>query len=110
MTESNNGGRGPFGPDDMDWFTREASDGLRRMVGQFVESQLRERPAPPRPTRPEPTTPVEAPTDGVWAVVVDREQPRVETVYATELDALRANRDNVDPNRTVRFLPFGKPV
>ena len=103
MTESNN--RGPFGPDEMEWFTREATDGLRRMVGQFVENQLRERPT--RPAPPEPSTSVETPSDGVWAIVIDG---RVETVYATELDALRANKDNVDPTRTVRFLPFGEPV
>jgi hypothetical protein len=32
---------------------------------------------------------------------------RVEEVYATELDALRANKDNLDPKRKVRFLPYG---
>ncbi len=35
---------------------------------------------------------------------------RVEQVYATELDALRANKDNVDPRRKVRFLPYGIAV
>jgi hypothetical protein len=35
---------------------------------------------------------------------------RVEQVYATELDALRANKDNVDPRRRVRFLPYGIAV
>lgn len=35
---------------------------------------------------------------------------RVEQVYATELDALRANKDNTDPKRKVRFLPYGIAV
>jgi hypothetical protein len=32
---------------------------------------------------------------------------RVEEVYATELDALRANQGNTDAGRKVRFLPYG---
>ena len=35
---------------------------------------------------------------------------RVEQVFATELDALRANKHNTDSNRSVRFLPYGIPV
>jgi len=35
---------------------------------------------------------------------------RVEQVYATELDALRANKHNTESNRRVRFLPYGMPV
>ena len=35
---------------------------------------------------------------------------RVEQVYASELDALRANKTNVDPKRKVRFLPYGIAV
>ena len=34
----------------------------------------------------------------------------VEEVYATELDALRANKNNTDPTRRVRFLPYGIAV
>lgn len=105
------GGRGKAGPDDMDWFTREASDGLRRMVGQFVESQLRDKPIRDRePVRPAPSAPVDVANDGVWAVVVSDGTVRVDRVFATELAALRANKDNVDPRRTVRFLPFGEPI
>jgi hypothetical protein len=50
--------------------------------------------------------------DGVWAIyTVDGDGgARVEEVYATELDALRANRTNVDPKRKVRFLPYGIAV
>ncbi|MGO3327243.1 hypothetical protein [Gordonia sp. (in: high G+C Gram-positive bacteria)] len=105
------GGRGRSGPDDMDWFTREASDGLRRVVGQFVESQLRDKPIRDRgPAREEPVAPVDVAIDGVWAVVVDDGTVRVDRVFANELDALRANKDNVDPQRTVRFLPFGAAI
>ena len=35
---------------------------------------------------------------------------QVEQVYATELDALRANKHNTDGNRRVRFLPYGIAV
>ena len=35
---------------------------------------------------------------------------RVEEVYATELDALRANKNNTDATRKVRFLPYGIAV
>jgi hypothetical protein len=35
---------------------------------------------------------------------------RVEQVFATELEALRANKHNTDSNRKVRFLPYGIPV
>lgn len=50
--------------------------------------------------------------DGVWAIyTVDADGgARVEQVYATELDALRANKDNTDPKRKVRFLPYGIAV
>jgi hypothetical protein len=50
--------------------------------------------------------------DGVWAVYsVDSDgSASVDQVFATELDALRAHRDNVDPNRKVRFLPYGVSV
>jgi len=50
--------------------------------------------------------------DGVWAIyTVDSDGgARVEEVYATELDALRANKNNTDPDRKVRFLPYGIAV
>ena len=34
----------------------------------------------------------------------------VEQVHPTELDALRANQDNTDNRRKVRFLPYGIAV
>lgn len=35
---------------------------------------------------------------------------RIEEVYPSELDALRANKNNTDPARRVRFLPYGIAV
>ena len=48
----------------------------------------------------------------MWAIyTVDADGgAQVEQVYATELDALRANKNNVDPKRKVRFLPYGIAV
>jgi hypothetical protein len=45
----------------------------------------------------------------VWAIYIadDEGKAHVEQVYKTELDALRANKLNTDPNRNVRFLPYG---
>jgi hypothetical protein len=99
---------------------REGSEGLREVferIGKFVGApgartgwsaffeDLSGRP------RPAPETAGEA-GDGVWAIyTVDAHGgAHVEQVYATELDALRANRDNVDPKRKVRFLPYGITV
>jgi hypothetical protein len=61
--------------------------------------------------RPEPETTGEA-GDGVWAIytVDDDGGARVEQVYANELDALRANKNNTDAQRKVRFLPYGIAV
>ena len=106
-----------FDPDDLDRVIREGSEGLRdafERIGRFfsapgagtgwsaVFEDLSRRP------RPAPETAGEA-GDGVWAIyTVDGDGgARVEQVYATELDALRANKDNVDPTRKVRFLPYG---
>ena len=106
-----------FDPEDFDRVIREGSEGLRDLferIGNFVAApggragwssifeDLSRRP------RSGPETTGEA-GDGVWAIyTVDGDGgARVEEVYATELDALRANRDNVDPKRKVRFLPYG---
>lgn len=50
--------------------------------------------------------------DGVWAVyIVDaRGGAQVEQIFASELDALRANKHNTESNRKVRFLPYGIAV
>jgi hypothetical protein len=109
-----------FDPDEFDRLIREGSEGLRDVferVGRFVGpgaaaagwssifEDLTRRP------RPQPETAGEA-GDGVWAIyTVDAEGgAHVEQVYATELDALRANKTNVDPKRKVRFLPYGIAV
>ncbi len=107
-----------FDPDEFDRVIREGSEGLREVferIGRFVGApggrggwssifeDTRQRPAP--------ETAGEA-GEGVWAIytVDDDGAARVEQVYATELDALRANKNNVDPRRKVRFLPYGIAV
>jgi len=109
-----------FDPEELDRMIREGSEGLREMlerVGRFVGApggrtawsnifdDLSRRP------RSTPETAGEA-GDGVWAIyTVDADGgARVEQVYASELDALRANQGNVDPKRRVRFLPYGIAV
>jgi hypothetical protein len=112
---------GPFGfdPEDFDRVIREAGEGLRDAFGKlfdatgeragwsvlFDEFARRSRP------RSEPETTGEA-GDGVWAIyTVDADGgAHVEQVYATELDALRANKHNTDSSRKVRFLPYGIAV
>lgn len=115
------GDYGPFGfdPDEFDRVIGR-SEGLRdafERIGRFLSSSgagtgwsaifedLSRR------SRPAPETAGEA-GDGVWAIyTVDADGgARVEQVYATELDALRANKDNTDPKRKVRFLPYGIAV
>lgn len=116
------GDYGPFGfdPDEFDRVIREGSEGLRdafERIGRFLSSSgagtgwsaIFEDLS--RGSRPAPETAGEA-GDGVWAIyTVDADGgARVEQVYATELDALRANKDNTDPKRKVRFLPYGIAV
>ncbi|MGV9713598.1 hypothetical protein ACWDTI_23385 [Gordonia sp. NPDC003424] len=114
MADNNN----PFGmdPEDFDRFAREASEGLKDMVGKFFAGQPGQNAFTTmfdtgRRPRPEPPTTGETGA-GVWAVFVVGEHggARVEQVYATELDALRANKHNTDPKRKVRFLPYGIAV
>jgi hypothetical protein len=109
-----------FDPDEFDRVIREGSEGLRDVferISKFVAGpgprtgwsaifeDLSRRP------RSGPETAGEA-GDGVWAIyTVDGDGgARVEQVYATELDALRANKNNLDPKRKVRFLPYGIAV
>jgi hypothetical protein len=110
---------GPFGfnPEDFDRVAREAGEGLRDAFGRLFTNSPQGagfgmlfdqfvRPTP-RP-RPQPETAGEA-GDGVWAIYMSDGDGKahVEQVYKTELDALRANKLNTDPNRNVRFLPYG---
>ncbi|MGK2881535.1 MAG: hypothetical protein ACSLE6_12330 [Mycobacterium sp.] len=111
---------GPFGfdPDDLDRLVREAGEGLRSALGQVFE-QGGARPGwnmffdefGGRRARPEPETAGEA-GEGVWAIYAVNETgaATVEQVYATELEALRANKHNTDAKRKVRFLPYGIAV
>ena len=109
-------GRFGFDPEDLDRVIRDASEGLRDAfegVSRFFTvpgdragwSSLFEDLARRPRTRPETTG--EA-GDGVWAIYTVSADggARVEEVYATELDALRANRNNTDATRKVRFLPY----
>jgi len=109
-----------FDPDEFDRVIREGSEGLRDVferIGKLVVGpggrtswsaffdDLSRRP------RSEQETAGEA-GDGVWAIYTVKADggAHVEEVYATELDALRANKTNVDPKRKVRFLPYGIAV
>jgi hypothetical protein len=113
-------GRFGFDPEDIDRVIRDASEGLLGAVegisrfftlpgeragwsSVFEDLGRRSR------TRPE--TAGEA-GDGVWAIYTVSADggARVEEVYATELDALRANQNNTDATRKVRFLPYGIAV
>ena len=114
----------PFGfdPDDLDRIFPGMGDQLRGALGQlgrllngsgqrsgwsgfFDESGRR-----PRSSSELDTT---ADTgDGVWVIytVNGDGDAQIEQIYATELDALRANKHNTDSNRRVRFLPYGIAV
>lgn len=112
----------PLGPrdDEFDRFAREMGEGLKDMMGRFLTGQggqlawskltdaAARRQPPPQP-RPEPAA-ADAGT-GVWAIVVAAADGlRVEQVFPTELEALRANQHNAEPQRRVRFLPYGIAV
>lgn len=111
------GGNGPFGidPEDFDRAIREAGEGLRDALDRFgrgaswatlIDDVTRSA----RPTRRPETTGDTG--DGVWAVftVGDDGGAHIEEVYPSELEALRANKNNTDPRRRVRFLPYGIAV
>jgi hypothetical protein len=113
-------GRFGFDPEDFDRVIRDASEGLRdaiKGVSRFFTvpgdrsgwSSVFEDLSRRTRTRPETTGET---GDGVWAIytVSADGDARVEEVYATELDALRANRNNTDASRKVRFLPYGIAV
>jgi hypothetical protein len=115
---------GPFGfdPEEFDRVAREASQGLRDAlegISRFFTTSgeragwsnlVDEFTRYSRPKR-EPETTGET-GDGVWEIytVDDDGGAHIEQVYPTELDALRANKNNTDPTRKVRFLPYGIAV
>ena len=109
-----------FGADDFDWVIREAGEGLRGVFDRF--SRMFGDPGDragwsglltdlARMARSGPPTAGET-GDGVWAIyaVDDDGSARVEQVFATEIDALRAAQRSPDPKRRVRFLPYGIAV
>jgi len=114
----------PFGfdPEDLDRIFPGASDQLRGALGQFARllNGSGDRAARPGPfdelSRARRAAPVSETTgdtgEGVWMIytVVGDGDARVEQVFATELDALRANKHNTDSDRKVRFLPYGIAV
>lgn len=107
----------PFGidPEDFDRVMREAGDGLRDALGRIGKQAnwatlLDEFTRGARP-KTEPETAGET-GDGVWSIYTVDEAggAHIEEVYPTELDALRANKNNTDAGRKVRFLPYGIAV
>ncbi len=114
----------PFGfdPEDLDRLFRGAGDQLRGALGQFGRlfdgsgeragwSGLFDDFGRRSRSTPEPETTGET-GDGVWVIyaVGGDGGAQVEQVFATELDALRANQHNFDRSRRVRFLPYGIAV
>jgi len=122
--EDDVGNNQPFGfdPEDLDRLFPGASEQLREVIGRFGgmlnsageragrSGAFDESGRRPRST-PEPETTGET-GDGVWVIytVDDDGGARVEQVFAAELDALRANKNNTDSSRRVRFLPYGIAV
>jgi hypothetical protein len=115
---------GPFGfdPEEFDRVVREAGEGLRDALdglGKFFNTSgeragwatLFDEFGRYSRAKTEPETTGEA-GDGVWAIFsVDEDGgAHIEQVYPTELDALRANKNNTDATRKVRFLPYGIAV
>jgi hypothetical protein len=118
------GNSGPFGfdPEEFDRIVREAGEGFREALdrinafmttsgGRAGWSKLFDEFGYGTRGRREPETTGET-GEGVWAIytVLDDGGAHVEEVYATELDALRANQHNRDTSRKVRFLPYGIAV
>jgi hypothetical protein len=115
---------GPFGfdPEEFHRVAREAGEGLRDAldgVSRFFSTSgeragwasLFDEFSRYSRTKSEPETTGET-GDGVWAIytVDDGGGAHIEEVYPSELDALRANKNNTDPARKVRFLPYGIAV
>lgn len=119
---------GPFGidPEDFERALRDAGIDLRDLLGKASEYIDRTSANPlasllgqfvqPQPERTRPPKPEDATTgetgSGVWAIytIDDDGGARVDQVFPSELEALRAHRDNTDDRRRVRFLPYGVPA
>ncbi|WP_067813699.1 hypothetical protein [Nocardia inohanensis] len=117
---------GPFGidPEDFERALREAGIEMRDLLGKAAEYVDRTslntlagllgqfvQPERPRTAKPEGDTAGET-GSGVWAIYTLDEDggARVDQVFPSELEALRAHRDNTDATRRVRFLPYGVAV
>jgi hypothetical protein len=111
----------PFGfdPEDFDRTARALGEGIRdtlRGIGKLIDDAGFETVWETRPgvvmAYPRRKATTGDTGDGVWAIVLVAEDgtATVEQVHATELDALRANKANTDPQRRVRFLPYGIAV
>ncbi|GAA5095130.1 hypothetical protein [Nocardia iowensis] len=87
------------------YIDRTSMNTLASLLGQFVQ------PERTRPPKPEDETTGET-GSGVWVIysIDDAGGARVEQVFPSELEALRAHRDNTDERRRVRFLPYGVPA
>ncbi|BBY30050.1 hypothetical protein [Mycolicibacterium sediminis] len=108
---------GPFGinPEDFDRAIREAGEGLRDAMdkigrGANWATLIDDFTRTSRPKAEPETTGDKG--DGVWAIyTMDGEGgAHIEEVYPNELEALRANKNNTDAARKVRFLPYGIAV
>ncbi|WP_433654574.1 hypothetical protein ACQPW1_27940 [Nocardia sp. CA-128927] len=116
----------PFGinPEDFERALREAGIDIRDIIGKASEYVDRTsvntlaslfgqfvQPEHTRPTKPEDETTGET-GSGVWVIysIDDAGEARIEQVFPSELEALRAHRDNTDERRRVRFLPYGVPA
>ncbi|MFI9402107.1 hypothetical protein [Nocardia sp. NPDC052316] len=112
----------PFGinPEDLERALREAGIEIRDFLGKVDRTGVNTlaslfgqfvQPERARPPKPEDETTGET-GSGVWVIyrVDDAGEARVEQVFPSELEALRAHRDNTDENRRVRFLPYGVPA
>jgi hypothetical protein len=84
---------------------RTAVNSLAGLIGQFVQSPGTQSAKPEGPTAGESGS-------GVWAIytIDDTGAASVDQVFPSELEALRAHRDNTDESRRVRFLPYGVAV
>ncbi|MDO3646181.1 hypothetical protein [Nocardia mangyaensis] len=90
---------------NLDRVERADIGSLSSLIGQFFQSQPTPAPKPEGETAGETGS-------GVWAIfsIDETGQASVDQVFPTELEALRAHRDNTDDRRRVRFLPYGVPA
>lgn len=88
-----------------EYIDRTSTNPLGSLLGQFV------RPERAHPPKAEGETTGET-GSGVWVIytIDDAGGARVDQVFPSELEALRAHRDNTDDRRRVRFLPYGVPA